>query len=141
MSSPNRIIKKYPNRRLYDTAISSYITLDDIKELVLARVNFKVIDIKTNEDVTNHVLLQIISENEGGRKPIFTTEILQNLIRFYGNPMQKSMSEFLEQGLAFFMQQQTDFQQNIQKYMHKTFSPLSLWESAFDQFLNKKKKK
>ena len=79
-----RTIKKYPNRRLYDTAISSYITLEDVKQLVLERAEFHVIDARTNSDITRGILLQIISEQEEQGNPIFTAEVLAHIIRFYG---------------------------------------------------------
>jgi polyhydroxyalkanoate synthesis repressor PhaR len=97
-----RIIKKYPNRRLYDTAISSYITLEDIKNLVLEGSAFQVIDAKTQEDLTNSVLLQIITELESKGSPIFTKEWLQSLIRFYGHSTQGLMANYLEQSMQFF---------------------------------------
>ena len=104
-----RIIKKYPNRRLYDTDSSQYTTLDEIKHLVLKQVKFKVVEASTEEDVTNYILLQIINENEAGRTPIFTTEILQNIIRFYGNPLQNMMSDFLENCFSTVTEQKMDF--------------------------------
>lgn len=146
-----RIIKKYPNRRLYDTEISQYITLEEVKQLILKNIKFKVIDAKTEEDMTNYVLLQIINEEEGKHTPIFTTEILLNIIRFYGNPMQKNMSEFIEKSLSFFTEHQTDFQnywQNIlgnenplNKMAELTKRNMEVWQNAFDQFSDKKSKK
>ena len=84
----SRIIKKYANRRLYDTESSAYITLDDLKKLVLDRVEFRVIDTQTNADITKSTLLQIISAQEETIAPIFTIEVLQHLIRSYGDNMQ-----------------------------------------------------
>jgi polyhydroxyalkanoate synthesis repressor PhaR len=95
MSEP-RIIKKYPNRRLYDTAVSSYITLEDVKQLVLERADFHVIDARTNTDITRGILLQIISEQEEQGNPIFTTEVLAHIIRFYGDTLQGMMGNYLE---------------------------------------------
>ena len=97
-----RLIKKYPNRRLYDTAISSYITLHDIKELVMTYAPFKVVDAKTNEDLTRPTLLQIISEEEEKGTPIFSTEILLHCIRMYGDSMQAMAGRFLEQSMKLF---------------------------------------
>ncbi|OGT46111.1 MAG: polyhydroxyalkanoate synthesis repressor PhaR [Gammaproteobacteria bacterium RIFCSPHIGHO2_12_FULL_41_20] len=124
-----RIIKKYPNRRLYDTDTSRYITLDDIKQLILKHLDFKVVDVRTEEDMTNYVLLQIISEEECAGKPIFTTEILLNIIRFYGNPLQQTMSQFLEKNLALFTDHQADFHTYLQDMLgkHDAFSPMSEW--------------
>lgn len=140
-----RIIKKYPNRRLYDTAISQYITLDEVRELVLKHVKFQVIDVRSNEDMTNYVLLQIISEQETQHSPIFTTEILQNIIRFYGNPLQNMMSQFLEKTFS------GDFPQYLQDLVEKdpffntmsevTKQNIALWQSAYNQYFNKKPEK
>jgi polyhydroxyalkanoate synthesis repressor PhaR len=113
MSKQERIIKKYPNRRLYDTQVSSYITLDDIKKLVLNSVNFKVVDARSEEDLTNATLLQIITEQEEQGTPMFTNQILQQLIRFYGNSMQGAMSNYLEQSMDLFMKQQEAMQKQF----------------------------
>jgi polyhydroxyalkanoate synthesis repressor PhaR len=112
-----RMIKKYPNRRLYDTEISSYITLEDVKKLVIDGVNVKVIDARTEEDLTSPTLLQIITEQEDKGTPMFTNDILQNIIRFYGNSMQGLMSNFLDQSMNTFMQQQESLQQQLGKFM------------------------
>jgi polyhydroxyalkanoate synthesis repressor PhaR len=104
-----RIIKKYPNRRLYDMETSKYTTLDEIKQLVLTQVMFRVIETGTEEDVTNYILLQIINENETGKTPIFTTEILKNIICFYGNPLQNMMSDFLENCFSAVTEQKMGF--------------------------------
>lgn len=116
-----RIIKKYPNRRLYDTTISSYITLDEIKELVLNHEAFQVIDTRTEQDITHATLLQIISEQEE-KSPtsLFTTELLQDLIRSYGNSMQDLFSEFLTQGIKTLLQQQQQVQSSVQEIMSTT---------------------
>lgn len=119
-----QIIKKYPNRRLYDTKTSCYITLEQIKDLVLNNSNFQVIDTKTGEDVTNIVLLQIINEQEQKGSPIFSRELLQNLIRFYGNSLQSSMTKYLETGLNIFIEQHVHLQKPFHDFL-KT-SPLSI---------------
>lgn len=113
MTNTIRIIKKYPNRRLYDTEISSYVTLEDLKKLVLERINFQVIDAKTQEDLTNGTLLQIITDLEQQGMPIFTKAILEQMIRFYGNAMQSTMSRYLEQSISLFMDQQHTLQQQM----------------------------
>ncbi len=110
-----RIIKKYPNRRLYDTEISRYITLDDVRNLVLSGIEFRVTDVKTEEDLTRSVLLQIISEQEHEGKPIFNTPMLAQLIRFYGNAYQSAFSEYLQKSLEMFASQQQSFQKNFQQ--------------------------
>ena len=94
-----RVIKKYPNRRLYDTATSSYITLVDVKKLVLENIDFKVVDAKTNEDLTRAILLQIIIDEEAGGVPMFSSDMLSQIIRFYGNAMQGMMGTFLEKNI------------------------------------------
>lgn len=104
--SETRIIKKYPNRRLYDTAISSYITLIDVRRLVLDGIDFKVVDAKTKEDITRQILLQIISEEEVSGNPIFSSELLTQVIRSYGGGMQQMVSSYLEKTMDLFAEQQ-----------------------------------
>lgn len=101
-----RTIKKYPNRRLYDTSSSSYITLADVKQLVMTRSAFVVRDAKTQEDLTRSILLQIILEEEAGGAPMFTEDLLANIIRFYGNSMQGVMGNYLEKNIQTFMELQ-----------------------------------
>ncbi|MDR3477255.1 MAG: polyhydroxyalkanoate synthesis repressor PhaR [Gammaproteobacteria bacterium] len=115
----NRIIKKYSNRRLYDTQTSQYTTLGEIKDLILKHIKVKVIDASTEEDVTNYILMQIINESEAGHTPIFTTEVLQNIIRFYGNPLQKNMSDFLENSFSAFTDKKIDLDQYFQEMIGK----------------------
>ena len=98
-----RIIKKYPNRRLYDTQTSTYITVTDVKQLVLDQEDFKVIDAKAGDDLTRAILLQIILEEESGGKPIFTSNVLSNIIRFYGHAMQGMMGMYLEKNVQAFL--------------------------------------
>lgn len=99
----HRLIKKYPNRRLYDTQTSSYVTLSDIKGLVMASEVFKVIDAKTDEDLTRNILLQIILEEEAGGAPVFSSQMLSQIIRFYGNSMQGLMGNYLEKTMQSFV--------------------------------------
>ncbi len=118
-----RIIKKYPNRRLYDTEISQYITLDDVKKLVLSGIEFRVRDVKSDEDLTRSILLQIISEQEHDGQPIFNTQMLTQLIRFYGNTYQSAFSEYLQRSLEMFTSQQQDLQKNFQQAIsHNPFA-------------------
>jgi polyhydroxyalkanoate synthesis repressor PhaR len=98
-----RVIKKYPNRRLYDTDTSTYITLAEVKNLVMDSTDFVVRDAKTNEDLTRSILLQIILEEEAGGAPMFTEAVLANIIRFYGNAMQSFMGSYLEKNVQSFM--------------------------------------
>lgn len=102
-ASDLRIIKKYPNRRLYDTETSTYITLAEVRLLVMSNTAFMVRDAKTNEDLTRSILLQIILEEESGGAPMFTEAILANIIRFYGDAMQGFMGSYLEQNVQSFM--------------------------------------
>ncbi len=105
MSEP-RIIKKYPNRRLYDTVESKYITLADVRRLVLDRVDFVVVDKKTQEDLTRSILLQVIAEQEHDGEPMMSQDFLAQVIRAYGGAMQGVVGSYLEQSLKLFMAQQ-----------------------------------
>jgi polyhydroxyalkanoate synthesis repressor PhaR len=98
-----RLIKKYPNRRLYDTQTSTYVTLTDIKALVMSSEVFKVVDAKTEEDLTRNILLQIILEEEAGGSPVFSSQMLSQIIRFYGNSMQGLMGNYLEKTMQSFV--------------------------------------
>lgn len=100
---PARVIKKYPNRRLYDTETSAYITLAEVQRLVMDSTHFVVRDAKTGEDLTRSILLQIILEEEAGGAPMFTEAVLANIIRFYGNAMQGFMGAYLEKNVQSFM--------------------------------------
>jgi polyhydroxyalkanoate synthesis repressor PhaR len=111
MSDETRLIKKYPNRRLYDTATSSYITLADVKKLVLQQVPFKVVDAKSNEDLTRSILLQIILEEESSGAPMFSSDMLSQIIRFYGNAMQGMMGTYLEKNIHTFIEIQRRLQE------------------------------
>jgi polyhydroxyalkanoate synthesis repressor PhaR len=102
-AAASRVIKKYPNRRLYDTETSTYITLTEVRQLVMDTADFVVRDAKTNEDLTRSILLQIILEEETGGAPMFTEAVLANIIRFYGNAMQSFMGAYLEKNVQSFM--------------------------------------
>ena len=116
-----RVIKKYPNRRLYDTETSTYITLTEVKQLVMDNHPFVVRDAKTNEDLTRAILLQIILEEEAGGAPMFTEAALANIIRFYGHAMQGFMGSYLEKNVQAF----TDLQSQMAE-QSKTFTP-EMW--------------
>ena len=117
MSEEARLIKKYPNRRLYDTATSSYITLADVKKLVLDHIAFKVVDAKTGEDLTRSILLQIILEEESEGVPMFSPDMLSQIIRFYGNAMQGMMGSYLEKNIQTFIEIQRRLQeQSLPKF-------------------------
>ena len=122
-----RVLKKYPNRRLYDTETSSYITLADVKRMVLAGQDFVVRDAKTSEDLTRSILLQIILEEETGGVPMFPAPALAQIIRFYGNAMQGMMGPYLVKNLQAFGELQTRFaEQSKGLYDPKVMSP-ELW--------------
>ena len=104
--SAQRVIKKYPNRRLYDTTTSTYITLAEVKQLVMASENLVVRDAKTSEDITSSILLQIILEEEAGGAPMFSEAVLANIIRFYGHAMQGFMGSYLEKNIQMFTDMQ-----------------------------------
>jgi polyhydroxyalkanoate synthesis repressor PhaR len=108
---PSRIIKKYPNRRLYDTETSTYITLADVKNLVLQYKDFQVQDAKSGEDLTRSILLQIILEEESGGVPMFSSDMLANIIRYYGHAMQGLMGSYLERSIHTFHEAQKRFQE------------------------------
>ena len=108
-AATERVIKKYPNRRLYDTSTSAYITLGEVKQLVLQRENVLVKDAKTGEDLTRSILLQIILEEEAAGIPMFSEAALANIIRFYGHAMQGHMGSYIEKNLQMF----TDFQTKL----------------------------
>ncbi len=111
--SESRIIKKYPNRRLYDTEISSYITLEDVKRLVMEEIPLQIVDVKTQKDITHNTLLQIIIEQEESGPPLFTTENLAQMIRFYGGSMQQMLSTFFAQGMKLVSEQQHVLKEKI----------------------------
>jgi polyhydroxyalkanoate synthesis repressor PhaR len=140
-----RIIKKYPNRRLYDTEISSYITLEEVRQLVIDGEEFEVRDAKSGDDLTRSVLLQIISEHEETGQPMFTTQLLSQIIRFYGDSMQGFMGSYLEKSLQIFLDQQQKFRSQLNNILGQTpWSMLNglternmdLWKSVQEGFLN-----
>jgi polyhydroxyalkanoate synthesis repressor PhaR len=108
-----RIIKKYPNRRLYDTTTSAYITLTEIKQLVMDSAVFSVKDAKSGEDLTRSILLQIILEEEANGTPMFTAPVLANVIRFYGHTMQGFMGGYLEKNMQSLMDMQVPLVQGV----------------------------
>ena len=118
-----RVIKKYPNRRLYDTDTSTYITLTDVRQLVMGGAAFVVRDAKSSEDLTRSILLQIILEEETGGAPMFTVQSLEQIIRFYGHSMQGVMGAYLEKNVQSFGEMQVKFTEQSQG---SAFSP-ELW--------------
>ena len=130
-TSAPRILKKYPNRRLYDTETSSYITLADVKQMVLAGQNFVVRDAKTSEDLTRSILLQIILEEETGGVPMFSAQSLAQIIRFYGNAMQGMMGSYLEHNLQAF----TDIQARVAEQSKGLYDAKAVSPELWTQFL------
>jgi polyhydroxyalkanoate synthesis repressor PhaR len=120
MAQATRIIKKYPNRRLYDTEISSYITLEEVRQLVLDGETFEVRDAKSGEDLTRAVLLQIISEHEEKGQPMLSPQLLRQIIRFYGDSLQGFMGPYLERSLQVFLDQQQQFRTQLNSLMGQT---------------------
>ncbi|WP_417534126.1 polyhydroxyalkanoate synthesis repressor PhaR [Marinobacterium stanieri] len=128
-----RILRKYTNRRLYDTSRSCYVTLEDVKQLVLNGENFQVQDSKTGNDLTRNILLQIISEQEAeGHGTLLTNQVLQQLIRFYGDSMQGMMSQYLEQSIAAFLEHQDRIREQMQTMMGAA-NPLTMMGRFADQ--------
>lgn len=141
-----RVIKKYPNRRLYDTHISRYITLEEIRQLVINHVAFRVEDKRTEDDITRSILLQVISEQEEGGDPIFSTDLLRFIIRHYGDPMQLSIGRYLELSAQLFTQQQQHFHEQLKSMLGQAQQPLQIlkelaerqmpiWKSVRKEFI------
>ncbi|MGB5564660.1 MAG: polyhydroxyalkanoate synthesis repressor PhaR [Sedimenticolaceae bacterium] len=126
-----RLIKKYPNRRLYDTTESRYITLDEVREMVLREISFKVVDRQSNEDITRNILLQIIMEQESGGSPLFSADVLSRFIRNYGEAAQSGFSEYLDTSLRFFNEQQSTIQEQMGKALQGT--PMDYWVKLGEQ--------
>lgn len=125
------MVKKYPNRRLYDTKTSAYITLADVKQLVLDNEGFEVVDAKSGEDITRSILLQIILEEESGGLPMFSSVALAQIIRFYGHSMQGVMGTFLEKNILAFMEIQERMAEQSKGVYGNQFGP-----EAWAQFMN-----
>jgi polyhydroxyalkanoate synthesis repressor PhaR len=121
---PERLIRKYSNRRLYDTSGSRHVTLDDLRQLVVAGEKIKVVDDKTGEDLTRSVLLQIIAEQEQFGLPVLGSELLETIIRFNGGPMQALLSRYLEQAFTTMLRQQEAMQSEMAKALQAPFAPL-----------------
>tara|TARA_R110002072_G_scaffold59158_5_gene150743 strand:+ start:15627 stop:16073 length:447 start_codon:yes stop_codon:yes gene_type:complete len=127
-----REFKKYPNRRLYDIQESCYVTVEDIRKIVLRGDMIRVVDSKTDKDLTRSVLLQIISEQEGeGHEPILTNRVLQQLIRFYGAPMQNVVSRYIEQSITTFLDHEQRYRSRMQDLAGA--EPMALMRKALEQ--------
>jgi polyhydroxyalkanoate synthesis repressor PhaR len=127
MADSVRLIKKYPNRRLYDTQTSSYITLADVKELVLKHAEFQVVDAKSSEDLTRQILLQIILDEESTGAPMFSHDVLTQFIRFYGNAMQGMMGNYLERNIQAFLEIQKSMQEQSKQLYGDPAKATELW--------------
>ena len=140
----SRIIKKYPNRRLYDTEISSYITLEDVRQLIVDGEQFEVRDARSGDDLTRSVLLQIIAEHEEHGQPILSTQLLSQIIRFYGDSLQGFMGSYLERSMQLFLEQQSQFRSQLNSLLGQTpwtmlngltERNLDMWKSFQDSVL------
>ena len=144
MESDVRLIKKYPNRRLYDTCESCYIKLVEVKQMIEQGIPVKVIDSQSGEDITRTILLQIILEQESNKEPLFSTENLEKFIRYYGESSREGFTYFMEKNLQFFEDQQEKMQQQLKDFMDynpvdfctdSTKNNLDLWQQMQEKFL------
>lgn len=144
------LIKKYANRRLYDTATSKHITLDGIHDLIVQGHDVRIVDDTTGEDISRLILLQIIAEREQGGRPMLDTEFLTRILRAYGNPMQDMVGEFLSKSFDAFIKQQKHYQEQMRAAMaatplttiqELTASNLKAWQAMQDAFLKKDQEK
>ena len=127
-----RILKKYPNRRLYDTQESVYVTLEDVRSMILNKDPVQVLDSKTGKDLTRSILLQIIAEQETeGHEPLLTNRVLEAVIRFYGDSMQGVLGRYLEQSIMTFLEQQEIYQRRMRDVLNA--NPLKLMSKFADQ--------
>jgi polyhydroxyalkanoate synthesis repressor PhaR len=122
-----RTIKKYANRRLYDTEASRHVTLDGIRQLIVEGADIVVVDDTTGQDITRNILLQVIAEQEQGGRPILSSGMLKHIIRFYGNPLQEFMAQYLEQSVEAFLNQQKSMQDQFRDVLART--PMATMQS------------
>lgn len=135
-----RIIKKYPNRRLYDTEVSRYVTLADVRALVMQGVGFRVLDTNNDDDITRAILLQIMLEEESGGEPLFTAPMLAQIIRFYGGTLQGMLSRYMEKSLDFFVKQQNQLRETWGENPFDAMTRLAqrnidMWSDLQNEFL------
>lgn len=128
MEQDVRLIKKYPNRRLYDTGESRYIKLVEVKEMIEQGIAVKVLDSQTEDDITRSILLQIILEQESNNEPLFSTENLENFIRYYGENSREGFMFFMEKNLQYFQDQQNQIQHKFRELMD--FNPVDFWADS-----------
>jgi len=139
--SKARVIKKYPNRRLYDTELSRYVTQTDIRDLVMKGSPFQVIDSQSKEDLTRSILLQIMLEEESGGKPLFSVNMLSQMLRFYGGSVQGVFAKYLEESLSLFVEQQDQLTKTWPTDPMKTMSDLAdrnirLWSNMQESMMS-----
>jgi polyhydroxyalkanoate synthesis repressor PhaR len=123
--SNERIIKKYANRRLYDSTGSRHVALDDIRKMIVSGDKVKVIDDKSGQDLTRNVLLQVISEQEQFGTPVLSTELLEAIIRFYGNPVQEMLTRYMEQSVGSIVRQQQAMREEMAKSFENPLGPMT----------------
>ncbi len=142
--SEARIIKKYANRRLYDTAESRYIALDDIRQLVMDGAQFRVVDARSGDDITRSILLQIIVEQEEKGQPMLSTRLLEQIILYYGDTLQSFVGTYLEKSMDAFIRQQQVLQDQMENMLQMAPSSafkdmaernLQLWKSMQDNLM------
>src|SRR5215475_12578319 len=121
--SNERIIKKYANRRLYDSTGSRHVTLDDIRKMIVSGDKVKIIDDKSGEDLTRAVMLQVIAEQEQFGIPVLSTELLEGIIRFYGNPVQEMLTRYMEQSVSTIARQQQAMRAEMAKVLENPLAP------------------
>jgi len=120
-----RLIRKYANRRLYDAHDSRHVTLDDLRKLIAGGQRIKVVDDKSGEDITRSILLQIIASQEQFGTPVLSTQLLEAIIRFYGNPIQQMLTAYLEQSIGTLLRQQSVLQAEMAKALETPMAPLA----------------
>jgi len=139
-----RIIKKYANRRLYDTAESRYVALDDVRQLVMNGMPFRVVDERSGDDITRSILLQIIVEQEEKGQPILSSRLLEQIILYYGNTLQAFVGTYLEKSMDSFISQQQTLQDQMENMLQMTPSTiirdmaernLELWKNMQENLL------
>jgi polyhydroxyalkanoate synthesis repressor PhaR len=128
-----RVIKKYANRRLYDTEESRYVALEDIRQLVMDGRHFRIVDAQGGEDITRSILLQIIVEQEEKGQPILSTRLLEQLIRYYGDNLQSFVGAYLEKSMDFFIKEQAVLQDQMESLLQA--APSSVWREMAERNL------
>ena len=120
-----RLIRKYANRRLYDAAASRHVTLDDLRKLIAGGQRIKVVDDKSGDDITRSILLQIIANQEQFGTPVLSLQLLEAIIRFYGNPIQQMLTSYLEQSIGGLLRQQNLMQAEMAKALETPMAPIA----------------